>query len=311
VTLTHDLPSFQQTHYLLDSLEQRANYKRPAEFDEKIQRENGRDPVETYFTRGEKVIARMKNPPNKEDVHHNSFANLQKWGAVTDKEEALDAVTAAEWKAPSAKLKMDLKKKWRHVKWTVNGGDSIISDTYFDTKSHTLVSSTSNNTPLKNILKHLDPPIGTEGLPFHSELWTTTYRAEIESGAIQYIMRNNIANTDTARILRAARRLLNPKAKDTDVVEINIDSDKIEERDSFIALAGTDNGATVFRMLADSHNLFQGRQVVRVWTWDKNRGQNPDYPEFNLPLMVWEIAMVKDPGSDSDPEVLEKPGSKL
>jgi hypothetical protein len=111
-------------------------------------------------------------------------------------------------------------------------------------------------------------------LPYHLELWTTTYKTEIKSGAILYIMRNNIANRDTGRTLRKSRQLLNPKANVKDVVEINVESDKIEERESLIALAETDNGSTVLRMLAESHKLFHGRQVVRGYTLGKDRDQD-------------------------------------
>lgn len=52
-----------------------------------------------------------------------------------------------------------------------------------------------------------------------------------------------------------------------------MDSDDIAERETFIALAGSDNGAAVFRMLSDRHNLLNNRQVVKVWLYGKNRGQ--------------------------------------
>lgn len=76
-------------------LEQRADYKRSSEF-KKIERANGLDPVETYFTRGDRDIAPMKNPPNKEDVHHDSLKKLEELRSKTDQEETLDAETIAE-----------------------------------------------------------------------------------------------------------------------------------------------------------------------------------------------------------------------
>lgn len=225
----------------------------------------------------------MKNPPNSEDIHHNSLAKLRELGTVTDNEENLGAETISELKSPTLQLNIDLRQKWRRVKWTINAGASTISDTYFSPISYALISSTSNNIPLARL-----PGITQATLPYHSELWTTTYLPEISAGGIHYIVRLNIANTDTNRIFRAARRLLNSKAADTDVIVANINSDDVTERESFIALAGTDNGSSVFRMVADSHVLFRGRAVVRVYTWGKDRGQNEE-TDFNLPVMAWEM----------------------
>jgi hypothetical protein len=38
----------------------------------------------------------MKNPPNKEDVHHDSLKKLEELRSKTDQEETLDAETIAE-----------------------------------------------------------------------------------------------------------------------------------------------------------------------------------------------------------------------
>lgn len=85
----------------------------------------------------------------------------------------------------------------------------------------------------------------------------------------------------------------------------NIDSDDVAEQESFIALAGTDNGSSVFRMLADSHGLFGGRKVVRVHTWGKNRGQNGK-TDFNYQLWCGRLGRLKGLWERSFEEVIEK-----
>jgi hypothetical protein len=108
-------------------------------------------------------------------------------------------------------------------------------------------------------------------------------------------MQNNIANNNSKYILNPTRKLFDPKAKDTNAISIHTDSDKIKEKESLIALARTDNCGTVFRTLADGHNLFQGRQIIKVWTWGKDCGSN-EYPDMTLPLLVSVIGMIRDPG---------------
>lgn len=94
-----------------------------------------------------------------------------------------------------------------------------------------------------------------EGLPFHSTIWTDTYGDEMKASGVKYIVRSQIINKDTQEIIMRARRILRPDAQDPEVVSMEINSANQAEKEMFEALAGSDNGRTVFRMFADHHNL--------------------------------------------------------
>lgn len=151
-----------------------------------------------------------------------------------------------------------------------------------------MVSFVESNYALRKILeKEKD-----KKLPHRSGLWSNTWEKEIAgmSGSLKYIMSNNIMNEDTIPIIGAIRGLLLKKgAPDSEVVKINRLSDDTAERESFIALAGSVNGAPMFRMLTDRHNLFDNRHINRVWVWGARRGQCEEYPDFCYPAIVWEI----------------------
>lgn len=61
---------------------------------------------------------------------------------------------------------------------------------------------------------------------------------------------SQIINLGTQAIIKTARRLLRPDARDTEVVSMENNSANQAEKEAFETLARSDNGRTVFRMFA-------------------------------------------------------------
>ncbi|QDS71116.1 hypothetical protein FKW77_009641 [Venturia effusa] len=256
------------------SLVKRKGYSRPSVF-------------KRTFKKGEGVIAAMLSPPNPAETFPNSEYNLKKYGGKAFVEHVLPGAIPIEMAKPAQKFGWDLNHAWKHVNWYVNKGDSHVSETAFDEQSRTLVSLVENDYPLMKILvKKKDTQ-----LPYRSELWSNTWEPELMAmkGDLRYIMSLNIQNEDTRPIISAVRKLLNPGLADDQPVLVERESGDIKQRESFVALAGTDNGAPMFRMLTDRHNLFGNRKIERVWVWGAKRGQCEEYHDFCNPTIVWEI----------------------
>lgn len=225
--------------------------------------------------------------PKDTDKFPSSEYNLKKFGSKEGVEHVLSGAIPKELALPAKQFGWDLSRKWRHVNCSVNSGKSTVSETAFNTQSHTLVSFVENNYPLKKILEKEDD----KQLPYRSELWSNLYKTELkaEDGSLKYIMSSNVANEVTSPIINAIRSLLVPGKPDSQVIQIDRQSDDIAQRESFIALAGSVNGASMFRMLTDRHILFGNRHINRVWVWGARRGQCEEFPEFCYPTIVWEI----------------------
>ncbi|KAE9964007.1 hypothetical protein BLS_008730 [Venturia inaequalis] len=256
-------------------------YTRPAIFDK-------------TFAKGEKLIAAMMNPPNKDDLPESSLLYFKKFCKHEKKVEApVDSGGSIKDDADLAAKKFgwDLKRPWNYNNWYIKEEEvqGEVSSTWFDDVSKTMIVEASFNEPLEELFKGKVPPIKNKELPFHSDIWTCTYGDMMATGQhLKYVMRNNIINAITEEMLRTARKLLAPDNKDAEVVEVNRDSDDIAEREAFIALAGTDNGSTLFRMITDRHDLFAYRKVTKVWLWGSNRGQCHK-ADYCLAMMVWEL----------------------
>ncbi|QDS71115.1 hypothetical protein FKW77_009634 [Venturia effusa] len=254
-------------------------YTRPTSFDK-------------TFADGEKLIAAMLNPPNKDDIEPRSLTYLYRLAHETQKVEVPSGSIPPDAALPAQKFGWNMGHPWHHTKWYVNEGANydIVSETYFDDDSKTMIVGASFNDPLEKLFDEQNPPIDHKNLPYHSEIWVDAYGELMRTNQhLKYVMRDNIVNDDTVDIMYDARYLLFPKAIDADVVEVNRESDNIAEREAFIALAGSKNGGSLFRMITDRHDLFGHRQVVKVWLWGNERGQC-DISLFCLPAMVWELA---------------------
>lgn len=152
--------------------------------------------------------------PKDTDTFPNSEYNLKKFGSKEDVEHMLPGAIPKELALPAKQFGWDLTRKWRHVNWSVNSGKSTVSETAFDTQSHTLVSFVENNYPLKKILEKEE----SKQLPYRSELWSNLYETELkaEGSSLKYIMSSSVANEVTSPIINAVRSLLvpgNPTAK--------------------------------------------------------------------------------------------------
>lgn len=243
------------------------------------------------FAKGERLIAGMKNPPNNNDLPERSLLYFKKFTKHLNQYQPLGGSIPADADVAAKKFGWDLKRPWYYTNYFLDLGESTedISTTAFDDVSKTLIVEKSFNDVLEDYFNQQNPPIDRRNLPYHSEIWTYTYGEMMATGQhIKYVMRNSIINEDTTDIMLEARKLLAPDSTDADVVEINRESDNIAERESFIALAGSDNGSSLFRMITDKHNMFGFRQVTKVWLWGRNRGQC-DISDFCLPIMVWEL----------------------
>lgn len=145
------------------------------------------------FDKGEKLSRAMMDPGQGDGVLPNSLGNLKKFSSVEDKHAIPDQEIPKKIALPALRFGWDLKHKWRLTKWTVNNGQSTVSETAFDDESRTMISLTANNFPLQKIVDGEKDKI----VPYHSELWSETYEADIKAGNVNYIMINNVANSDT------------------------------------------------------------------------------------------------------------------
>lgn len=131
-----------------------------------------------------------------------------------------------------------------------------ISHTYWSPKDRVLLTANNDNSVLKtNGWKW-------EDIPFHSEIWATVYGKEV--GNIKFVGCPNVVNAKTMAIIKDARVKLAPGKPGTEVVTIRANSQRVEEREAFAALAGSNNGAPVLQMITDRHNMFGNRKVESV-----------------------------------------------
>lgn len=234
----------------------------------------------------------MVNPPPDEPLPNRSLEMLVGLAHVDHQTVKLAGSIPEDTALPAKKFGWDMNKPWKWTRWYVRDGktvDDTVSEAAFDDATKTLLIEKSDNDPMFEVMKEWLPTITKATLPYHSEIWPFEYGDEMATGQhLKYVHRNNIINDHTEAVLLAARWLLAPNAKDADVFEVNRLSDNIAEREAFIALAGTDNGAGVFRMLTDRHYLFAGRKVLKVWLWGKARGQC-EISDFCLTAMTWEL----------------------
>ncbi|TID26295.1 hypothetical protein E2P81_ATG00770 [Venturia nashicola] len=221
------------------------------------------------FEKGEKLIAAIKNPPNKDDLPISSLLYFKKCCGHVSQYQVLDSNISEDADLPARRFGWDLTHPWHYTKYFIKDGESSedVSTTAFDDI----------------------PPLEKKDLP-HSDIWTYNYGDMFKTGEhLKYVMRNNIINDETEPILLAARKLLAPDAGRFDVVEVDRESDNIAEREAFIALAWS----TLFRIITDRHNMFEFRQVTKVWLCGKQRGQC-SISDFCLTMMVWELGEHED-----------------
>lgn len=221
----------------------------------------------TYQASGKDMIAKM-NAPHDINVHFSGpLIEFNKLAKNKARNEQVKLEPREIYQATASQIGLDLNKNWRHDEWVTTMAESKLSETYFYTESKTLVSAVADNRDLKGEMVHKgddgeDPAIFTneeadEGLPWHSTIWTDTYGDGMKANGVKYVVRSQIINEDTGDIIQQARELLRPDARDTEVVTLEIDSGNRAEKDAFEALAGTDNGRTVFRMVTDYWNLLK------------------------------------------------------
>ncbi|KAF2428265.1 hypothetical protein EJ08DRAFT_699125 [Tothia fuscella] len=245
----------------------------------------------SYLSKGEDLITKMRNPPNSADVANPESARAMatlfevetkpgnaihmyrdKAGLAFDK----FGITSTNWQTKSV--------------WTKNaidddGSVAMISSTYWNNDQKVLFTALNDNREIAHFAK--------TDIPKHSEIWASEWAPQI--GQAKYVGCPDIINIDTAAIIKDARLKLAPGKLDTEAVTIKANSNVPAEKEAFAALAGSDNGAPVLRMLTDRHNMFGNRKVSAVHIWGAERGQPKNYDklrdvEERVPFLFWELA---------------------
>lgn len=154
-------------------------------------------------------------------------------------------------------------------------------------KQRTLIAQKSFN-------DHYPPRFPEKDKIPQSELWFQQWKAEAPKSipSLKYNIRQNIQNQDTQRVIEDANKNLNDgklvthkKVTFDPTVEVKPGAAN-PQKDAFMALAQTDNGRALFRMLSDHKQDFQGLKVVKVHTWTWNEIDAKDYI---YPHMIWEM----------------------
>lgn len=118
----------------------------------------------------------------------------------------------------------------------------------------------------------------------HSELtfqgWKAAPGGQIQD--LKYVVVAQIQNDNTPTLINDARAsVAGSQTAGTEVTFLAV-SQSTAEQQGFYALAGSENGKFVFRMLADHQQDFQGLKVVSVHTW----AGLPNSPD---PVLIWEL----------------------
>jgi len=113
---------------------------------------------------------------------------------------------------------------------------------------------------------------------YHSEFWFQAWKKEAggDVSKLKYVVRANIYNTETKNIIRDGRAAVG--GSNPTMYVIRIDSTVDAEKDVFNALAGSENGKQVFRMLTDHSGEFNKKTVIEVHVYDgivKGDNKNP------------------------------------
>ncbi|QDS70018.1 hypothetical protein FKW77_003649 [Venturia effusa] len=249
----------------------------------------------TYLQAGRAVIAKMNAPrvATNDAVISGPLIEFNKAATNKVNNAAVKLEPKLVYESAASTVGMDLNKLWRHDEWVTKDMNMDISSTYFDTESRTLVSAVADNRELKSEMTWsgednegkalFTEQQAVDGLPFHSTIWTHTYSEEMKGTGVKFIIRSQIINDDTKDMIQIARAQLRPNARDTQVVTMEVNSANEAEKQAFEALAGSDNGRTVFRMMADYRDLMRNAKVVKCHTWGPKRGQSGEHP-----MIVWE-----------------------
>jgi hypothetical protein len=166
---------------------------------------------------------------------------------------------------------------WHETDFRTIQTKKTVSNTFYDDESHTLLVAVSDNAPVKEL--------GLQA-PFHSEIWVTQFAHDIAN--VKYIIRSEITNEETINIIKDARSVLLPSnTPDSQELELKVAATSTAEKEAFMALAGSDNGRSVFRMLTDRWPTFNKKKVTKCIVWGANRNQNAQRPK--RPFLVWVI----------------------
>ncbi|PVH81487.1 hypothetical protein DL98DRAFT_587401 [Cadophora sp. DSE1049] len=119
---------------------------------------------------------------------------------------------------------------------------------------------------------------------FHSEFIFQGWKAAAGDNVakLQNVVVAQIRNNNTRRIIKYARTSITKTSIAGQKVTFTAAAHNDAELQGFFALAGTENGKMVFRMLADHHNEMNERRIVAVHTWD-------DMPDTPDPVLIWQL----------------------
>ncbi|KAL5314933.1 hypothetical protein ACEPPN_017583 [Leptodophora sp. 'Broadleaf-Isolate-01'] len=124
-----------------------------------------------------------------------------------------------------------------------------------------------------------------ENLVFHSEFIFQGWKAAPggDVSRLKYVTVAQVQNTFSPAVITDARASMTPTPVAGEKVTFSAAAQSDAELQGFFAIAGTDNGKFLFRMLADHHNEMNGLKVIAVHTWD-------DVPGTPDPTLIWELA---------------------
>lgn len=188
---------------------------------------------------------------------------------------------------PMQDLKLDATDNtFRFATLQAKSKMGAISRTYASDRQKTIVISASyNNQYPKDFPKARMIP--------QSEIIFQQWKAESPNGVanLKFVVRKDVNNGDTQQVIKKANMDLNggnlvKNAQQTFDFKAPVAPGAANpQKDGFLALAQTDNGRGVFRMLADHKADFQDLNVVKVHTWVLG----DDDSAFGNFQMIWEL----------------------
>jgi hypothetical protein len=217
------------------------------------------------------------------DNDQSYSTKIGKYKVLADEEKDLFSVdgekTGKNLKVPFGVVGLKDNNEWmlRLIEGPDDNIDDPVSAVYHSKDQQAIVVTDTFN-------ENLGPGFLKADIIPHSELtfqgWKAAPGGQIQD--LKYVVVAQIQNKDTPKLIDDARAsVAGSQTAGTEVTFMAV-SQNTAEQQGFYALAGSENGKFVFRMLADHQSDFQGLKVVAAHTWAQ-------LPDSDDPVLIWEL----------------------